>query len=93
MKDTEAKAKTAIALLRDGLRELDFQRLAKASSELVRSGVLESSHGIELSKTVGFLRCLPRTSKSGNASTRPVDWEVRGPSFVPSGSASASQRR
>ena len=56
MKDTEAKARTAIALLRDGLRELDFQRLAKASSELVRSGVLESSHGIELSKTVGFLR-------------------------------------
>jgi hypothetical protein len=56
MKDTEAKARTAIALLGDGLRELDFQRLAKASSELVRSGVLESSHGIELSKTVGFLR-------------------------------------
>jgi hypothetical protein len=56
MKDTEAKARTAIALLRDGLRELDFPRLAKASSELVRSGVLESSHGIELSKTVGFLR-------------------------------------
>jgi hypothetical protein len=56
MKDTEVKARTAIALLREGLRELDFQRLAKASSELVRSGVLESSHGIELSKTVGFLR-------------------------------------
>ncbi|MBV8134456.1 MAG: hypothetical protein JO121_02275 [Deltaproteobacteria bacterium] len=56
MKDTEAKARMAIALLRDGLRELDFQRLARASSELVRSGVLESSHGIELSKTVGFLR-------------------------------------
>jgi hypothetical protein len=56
MKDTEVKARTAIALLREGLREFDFQRLAKASSELVRSGVLESSHGIELSKTVGFLR-------------------------------------
>ena len=56
MQNTETKARTAIALLREGLREFDFTRLAKASSELVRSGVLESSHGIELSKTVGFLR-------------------------------------
>ena len=56
MTDTEARARAAIALLREGLREFDFHRLAKASSELVRSRVLESSHGIELSKTVGFLR-------------------------------------
>jgi hypothetical protein len=56
MNQVEAKSRAAIAMLREGLRELDFHRLAKASSELVRSGVLESSHGIELSKTVGFLR-------------------------------------
>ena len=41
MTDTEAEARAAIAPLREGLREFDFQRLAKASSELVRSGVLE----------------------------------------------------
>jgi hypothetical protein len=56
MNDVETKARAAIAMLREGFREFDFHRLAKASSELVRSGVLESSHGIELSKTVGFLR-------------------------------------
>ena len=71
MKDTEAKARTAIAPLREGLREFYFTRLAKASSELVRSEVLESSHGIGLSKTVGFLRhVFLETSRSGNASTR-----------------------
>ncbi len=56
METTEDRARAAIAMLREGLRELDFPRLAKASSELVRTGVLESSHGIELSNTVGFLR-------------------------------------
>ena len=29
MTDTEARARRAIALLREGLREFDFQRLAK----------------------------------------------------------------
>jgi len=43
-------------MLREGLRDFDLQRVAKASSELVRTGVLQSSHGIELSNTVGILR-------------------------------------
>jgi len=93
MTDTEARARTAIALLREGLREFDFQRLAKASSELVRSGVLESSHGIELSKTVGFLRHVFHDVE---------EWEREHPSggrkfvvyaFVRSGSWSAGHLR
>jgi len=59
MKDTEARARTAIALLREGLSEFDFQRLAKASSELVRSGVLETSHRDRTFQAgLGFLRHL-----------------------------------
>lgn len=56
METTEIKARAAIAMLREGLRDFDLQRVAKASSELVRTGVLQSSHGIELSNTVGILR-------------------------------------
>ena len=56
MGTAEDRARAAIAMLREGLRDFDFQRVAKASSELVRTNVLDSSHGIELSKTVGFLR-------------------------------------
>ena len=56
MNARDAEARAAIAMLREGLMHIDFQRLAKASSLLVRAGVLEPSHGIELSKTVGFLR-------------------------------------
>jgi len=58
MKTRDVEAGEAIAMLREGLMQLDFQRLARASSLLVRAGVLEPSHGIELSKTVGFLRHL-----------------------------------
>jgi len=54
--ETREKARAAIAMLREGLRDFDLQRVAKASSELVRTGVLQSSHGIELSNTVGILR-------------------------------------
>jgi hypothetical protein len=56
MDTTEAKAKAAIAMLREGLRDFDLQRVAKASSELVRTGVLTANHGIEISNTVGILR-------------------------------------
>jgi hypothetical protein len=56
METTETKAKDAIAMLREGLRDFDLHRVAKASTELVRTGVLESNHGIELSNTVGILR-------------------------------------
>ena len=56
MGTTEDKANAAIAMLREGLRDFDLQRVAKASTELVRTGVLQSSHGIELSNTVGILR-------------------------------------
>ena len=56
MKTDEAKAKAAIAMLREGLRDFDLQRVARASAELIRTGVLESNHGIELSNTVGILR-------------------------------------
>jgi hypothetical protein len=56
METTDERARKAIAMLREGLRDFDFALLARASHELVRAGVLESSHGIELSKTVGFLR-------------------------------------
>jgi hypothetical protein len=54
LETTEADAKAAIAMLREGLQELDFKRLPRASSLLVRAGVLEPSHGIKLSKMVGF---------------------------------------
>jgi hypothetical protein len=54
METTAAKA--AIAMLREGLRDFDIQRVARASSELVRTGVLAANHGIELSNTVGILR-------------------------------------
>ena len=56
MEKTEDKANAVIAMLREGLRDFDLQRVAKASTELVRTGVLQSSHGIELSNTVGILR-------------------------------------
>jgi len=56
MEDINARGRVAIAMLREGLRDFDLPRVAKASTELVRAGVLEESHGIELSKTVGFLR-------------------------------------
>jgi len=56
MENAQSKARAAIAMLREGLRDFDLQRVAKASTELVRAGVLESSHGIELSNTVGILR-------------------------------------
>jgi len=56
METTEQKAYAAIAMLREGLRDFDLKRVAKASTELVRTGVLQSSHGIELSNTVGILR-------------------------------------
>jgi vacuolar-type H+-ATPase subunit B/Vma2 len=56
MENADAKARAAIAMLREGIGNLDFRRVAKASSELVRVNVLDSTHGIELSKTVGFLR-------------------------------------
>ena len=52
----EKKARVAIAMLREGLRDFDLARVAKASTELVRTGVLQQSHGMELSNTVGFLR-------------------------------------
>jgi hypothetical protein len=52
MESAEIKARAAIAMLREGLRDFDLQSLAKASTELVRTGVLQSSHGIELSNTV-----------------------------------------
>jgi len=58
MQTKEARARAAIAMLREGVRDFDLQRVAKASTELVRTGVLEPSHGIELSRTVGFLRHL-----------------------------------
>jgi hypothetical protein len=56
MATTEAKAKAAIALLGEGLRDFDLPRVARASTELVRTGVLATNHGIELSNTVGILR-------------------------------------
>ena len=56
MQTTEDNARAAIAMLRNGLRDFDLHRVAKASTELVRAGVLQSSHGIELSNTVGILR-------------------------------------
>jgi hypothetical protein len=56
METTEAKGKGAIAMLREGLRDFDLQRVARASTELVRTGVLTANHGIELSNTVGILR-------------------------------------
>jgi hypothetical protein len=43
-------------MLREGLRDLDLQRVVRASTELVRTGVLESNHGIEISNTVGIRR-------------------------------------
>jgi hypothetical protein len=58
LETTDADARAAIAMLREGLKELDFKRLARTSSLLVRAGVLEPSHGMELSKPVGFLRHL-----------------------------------
>jgi hypothetical protein len=48
----EENAIAAIAMLRDGMKNLDFRRVAKASRELARVEVLDSTHGIELSKTV-----------------------------------------
>jgi hypothetical protein len=56
MDTTEPKAKAAIAMLREGLRDFDLQRVARASTELVTTGVLAANHGIELSNTVGILR-------------------------------------
>jgi hypothetical protein len=56
MDNTEAIAKDAIVMLREGLRNFDLHRVARASTELVRAGVLESNHRIELSNTVGILR-------------------------------------
>lgn len=38
METTEVNAKVAIAMLRDELRPFDLQRVAKASTELVRTG-------------------------------------------------------
>jgi hypothetical protein len=71
METTEAKGKGAIAMLREGLRDLDLQRVARASSELVRTGVLTANHGIELSNTVGILRHIFHNIE---------DWERRHPS-------------
>ncbi len=56
METADANAKVAIAMLREGLRDFDLQSVAKASTELVRTGVLTANHGIELSNTVGILR-------------------------------------
>jgi hypothetical protein len=56
METNADKGRAAIAMLREGLRDFDLQRVAKASTELVRTGVLTSNHGIELSNTVGILR-------------------------------------
>jgi len=56
METTETKAKAAIAMLRQGLRDFDLQHVARASTELVRTEVLAANHGIELSNTVGILR-------------------------------------
>jgi hypothetical protein len=56
METKDAEAKAAIAMLREGLRDFDLQRVARASTELVRTGVLAANHGIELSNTVGILR-------------------------------------
>jgi hypothetical protein len=53
METTETKAKPTIAMLRQGLRDFDLQRVARASTELVRTEVLAANHGIELSNTVG----------------------------------------
>jgi hypothetical protein len=70
LETTDTDARAAIAMLREGLKELDFKRLARASSLLVRAGVLEPSHGIELSKTAGFLRHVFHEVK---------DWEIGHP--------------
>jgi hypothetical protein len=70
MGTTEDKANAAIAMLREGLRDFDLQRVAKASTELVRAGVLESNHGIELSNTVGIIRHIFRDIE---------EWERRHP--------------
>ena len=43
-------------MLREGLRDFHLQRVARGSSELVRTGVLAANHGIELFNTVGILR-------------------------------------
>ena len=56
MENTDAQARQAIVMLRESLRDFDLQRVARASTELVRTGVLESNHGIEFSNTVGILR-------------------------------------
>ncbi len=56
METREGKARDAIAMLREGLRDFDLHRVARASTELVRTGVLESNHGMELANTVGILR-------------------------------------
>jgi hypothetical protein len=58
METTETKAKAAIAMPRQGLRDFDLQRVARASTELVRTEVLAANHGIELSNTVGILRLI-----------------------------------
>jgi hypothetical protein len=44
VESAQAKAKAAIARLREGLRDFDPQRVAQASTELVRSGVLTANH-------------------------------------------------
>ena len=58
-------------MLREGLRDFDLQRVAKASTALVRTGVLAANHGIELSNTVGILRHIFHDIE---------DWERRNPS-------------
>jgi hypothetical protein len=42
METTEVKAKAAIAMLREGLRDFDLHRVARASTELVRTGGFDS---------------------------------------------------
>jgi hypothetical protein len=71
METTEVKAKAAIAMLREGLRDFDLHRVARASTELVRTGVLTANHGIELSNTVGILRHIFHDIE---------DWERNNPS-------------
>jgi hypothetical protein len=43
-----------------GLRDFDLHRVAKASTELVRTGVLQFSHELERSNTVRILRYIFR---------------------------------
>src|ERR1700730_17782772 len=66
METKEVKAKAAIAMLREGLRDFDLQRVARASTELVRTGVLTANHGIELTYSTDYPTLNPEQASLGS---------------------------